>query len=130
MSSSEELSLSLSVLPQKYPSFQEIALEVEVVWERTIPEERFFILKVDLGQGELAFPTPPGDNSTGSSGHRQFVGVDTSLRMGKLGQRSEVTFTQSWSSCLNSWFLGLFLLMVLETKNNVAVQKRELVRTD
>lgn len=63
MSSSEELSLSLSVLPQKYPTFQGIALEVEAVCERMVGDWRVLILKVDLGQGVLgllAFPTPLG----------------------------------------------------------------------
>lgn len=50
--------------------------------------------------------------------------------MGELGQRGEVTFTQSWNSWLNSQFIGLLLPVVLETKNNLAVQKREFVRTD
>lgn len=61
-------------------------------------------------------------------GQRKFVVVHSSWQMGKLGQRGEVT-PQSWNSCLNSQFIGLLLPVVLETKNNLAVQKREFVRT-
>lgn len=57
--------------------------------------EIFFLLKVDLGQGVLAFLTPPWDHSTGSPGQRQYVGVDTCLQMGKLEQRGKVTFSKS-----------------------------------
>lgn len=66
MSSSEELSLSLCVLPQKYSTFQRIALEIEVVCEIMRWDWRVLILRGSLGQGMLgllAFPTPLGDNS-------------------------------------------------------------------
>lgn len=36
-----------------------------------------------------------GDYSTGSPGHKQYVGVDTSLQMEKLEQRGKVTYTKS-----------------------------------